>query len=59
METKLKTIEFDEEFLRQKSVDVDLSNDEYKKDIEKLKKYCSNRNSKKNDILKKYKSRYE
>lgn len=36
------TIEDNENYLRQKSLDVDFNNDEYKKEIEILKEYCLN-----------------
>lgn len=42
MEIIRKTIEFDEEYLRQISAPVDFSNDDYKKEIEVLKEYCDN-----------------
>lgn len=35
-----KTIENDEEYLRQKSVPVDLSNDDYKEIVKKLEEAC-------------------
>ncbi len=40
MEIKRKTIENDEEYLRQVSLPVDFQNDDYKKYIEVLEKYC-------------------
>ncbi len=40
MEIKRKTIENDEEYLRQVSVPVDFQNDDYKGYIEVLEKYC-------------------
>lgn len=40
MEIIRKTIENDEEYLRQISTDVTFDNDDYKKDIETLKKFC-------------------
>lgn len=39
MKFEYKTIENDLEYLRQVSKEVDLNNDDYKKDIEKLKEY--------------------
>ena len=36
------TIEDNEKYLRQISLDVDFSNDEYKKEIEELREFCLN-----------------
>ena len=36
------TIEDNEKYLRQISIDVDFTNDEYKKDIEELREFCLN-----------------
>ena len=41
MKIKRKTILDDEEYLRQVSQEVDLSNEEYKKDIQLLEEFCS------------------
>lgn len=42
VEIKEKTIEKDEDFLRQVSVEVDFLNDDYKSYVEMLKNYCEN-----------------
>lgn len=39
---KRVTIEDNEKYLRQISIDVDFTNDEYKKDIEELREFCLN-----------------